>query len=91
MPKYRDAKKAVAYATKACELTQWKDAQPLETLAAAYAEAGQFDDAAKFQAMAAAVNPNDVDEKRLAIYQQTRPYENQIVKTSQWLTFRRRN
>lgn len=74
MPKYRDAKKAVSYATKACELTQWKDAQSLETLAAAYAEAGQFDDAAKFQTMATEVNPNDVDEKRLAIYQQKRPF-----------------
>ena len=74
MPKYRDAKKAVEYATKACELTEWKDPESLETLAVAYAEAGQFDDAAKFQTMAAEVNPRGVDKKRLALFQQKRPF-----------------
>ena len=74
MPKYRDAKKAVEYATKACELTGWNDPQSLEALAAAYAEAGQFDDAVKFQTRSVEVNPNDADQKRLALYQQKRPF-----------------
>ena len=74
MPKYRDGKKAIGYATKACNLTQWKAADSLETLAAAYAEAGQFDDAIKWQAHAAEIDPKAVDEKRLALYQQTQPF-----------------
>ena len=40
--KYRDGKKAVEAATRACELTQWKKPDFLDTLAAAYAEAGDF-------------------------------------------------
>jgi tetratricopeptide (TPR) repeat protein len=74
MPKYRDAKKAITYATKACDLTQWKNAESVETLAAAYAEAGQFDEAIKFQTKAAEISPKAVDEKRLALYQQKQPF-----------------
>src|SRR6266481_1654439 len=74
MPKYRDAKKAIARATKACEITEWKYADALETLAVAYAEAGQFDDAIKWQAKAAEIDPKAVDEKRLELYQQKQPF-----------------
>src|SRR5262249_13404605 len=35
---FRDGKRAVAEATRACELTNWKNAARLDTLAAAYAE-----------------------------------------------------
>jgi tetratricopeptide (TPR) repeat protein len=45
----RDGKKAVELARKACELTEWGDAQYLDTLAAAYARANQFDEAVKWQ------------------------------------------
>jgi tetratricopeptide (TPR) repeat protein len=74
MPKYRDAEKAIEYATKACELKQWKDAQSFETLAAAYAEAGQFDDAVKSQMKVAEIDPKAADAKRLALYQQKQPF-----------------
>ncbi len=74
MPKYRDAKKAIAYATKACELTEWKHADALETLAVAYAEGGQFDDAVKWQNWAAVIDPKVVDEKRIELYQQKQPF-----------------
>jgi len=41
--KFRDGVKAVEDATKACELSEWKNPNHLEILAAAYAETGEFD------------------------------------------------
>jgi tetratricopeptide (TPR) repeat protein len=48
----RDAKKAVEYATKACELTHFDNWAFVDTLAAAYAEDGDFTNAVKYQEMA---------------------------------------
>ena len=73
VPKYRDGRKAIAYAQKACELTKWEDASHVETLAIAYAEAGQFDRAIEFQNKAAALDPKEVDSERLALYEQRQP------------------
>ena len=48
----RDGKRALQMATRACELTDWEDANDIENLAAAYAECGQFDEAVKWQTKA---------------------------------------
>src|SRR5262249_42559560 len=45
----RDGPRAVASATRACELTGWTDPVTLDTLAAAYAEVGDFDRAVRRQ------------------------------------------
>ncbi|CAN5272967.1 hypothetical protein BH10PLA2_BH10PLA2_33750 [soil metagenome] len=45
----RDSKKAIAYAKKACELSDWKFGQYIDTLATAYAANGEFDQAVKME------------------------------------------
>jgi tetratricopeptide (TPR) repeat protein len=75
--RYRDGKKAVASATTACELTDWKDSPLLDVLAAACAEAGDFESAVKWQTAADALR-RDVREKatgqsRLKLFEQKKP------------------
>jgi hypothetical protein len=75
----RDGKDAVSAATKACELTQWKEFNWIDTLAAAYAESGNFERAIQFQEQALHTgSPPDSDQKemreRLALYKQSQPY-----------------
>jgi len=78
---FRDGAKAVENATKACELTTWKNAWFVNTLAAAYAEAGDFNSAVKWQKKAidlldkASCSGYPVDfEARLKLYQSGKPY-----------------
>jgi tetratricopeptide (TPR) repeat protein len=74
----RDGKKAVASATKACELGQWKDAGAIDTLAAAYAEAGDFDAAVKWETKAVGMVGTGGDkegfEERLGLYRKGQAY-----------------
>jgi tetratricopeptide (TPR) repeat protein len=77
----RNGKQAVAAATRAAELTNWKDGQVLDTLAAAYAEAGDFASAVRWQeralerfaAQGIQFNPKR-DQDRLALYKAGKPY-----------------
>jgi tetratricopeptide (TPR) repeat protein len=79
-PGMRDARKAVEYATRACEMTRWQDPSTMETLAAAYAESGNFDEAIKWQQKAVNLTPTtflttlDQRRSRLALYQQHQPW-----------------
>src|SRR5713226_906128 len=46
---FRNPQRAIDDAKKACTITQWKEANPLDTLATAYAAAGDFDSAARYE------------------------------------------
>lgn len=84
--KYRDAKKAVVHATRACELTGWKDMLALNALAAAYAEQGDFDRAVEYQTkaldlrkVAPKAGEKDVYRDRLELYKQKMPYRVEVA------------
>jgi serine/threonine protein kinase/Tfp pilus assembly protein PilF len=76
--KYRDGKKAVELATRACELTKWQASNVIDTLAAAYAEAGDFDAALKWQTKVNAMYGNAENrakgQERLKLYREKKPY-----------------
>src|SRR5580658_4726839 len=61
-PRVRDGRRAVAIATKACVLSDWKNAFSIDTLAAASATAGNFADAVKYQQLA--ISRLDADDRK---------------------------
>jgi protein O-mannosyl-transferase len=82
-PRYRDGPKAVAAATRACELTGWNQPAYLDTLAAGYAEAGDFATAAAWQEKAIGLVPDGVRKDdyraRLALYRAGKPYHGKAL------------
>ena len=92
-PSLRNGKKAVSYATRACELGSWKDAFVIDTLAASYAEAGDFKQAVRRQEEATRLaGESDKAEmaRRLALYKSHKPYREAEPdpKTVAWETLR---
>jgi hypothetical protein len=80
-PDIRDAKKAVEAVTRACELTDWKDHETINILAAACSEAGDLEDAIKWQNTALELLPGDCPaafkanyQAQLDLYESGKPY-----------------
>jgi predicted aspartyl protease len=76
-PAFRDGRRAVEMALKACELSEWKNPTYLDTLAASYARAGNFSDAVKWQHKALEnPRPGDVEAfaQRLRLYDEGKPW-----------------
>jgi hypothetical protein len=76
---FRDGPRSVELATRACELSRWKNANRCDTLAAAYAESGDMESAVRWQKRALELNPSDASfqqdgQRRLALYVEGRPY-----------------
>lgn len=57
--RFRDGRRAVDAATKACELTNWKSPEALTVLASGYAQCGDFRQAAQWQAKAIELPPTE--------------------------------
>jgi tetratricopeptide (TPR) repeat protein len=87
----RNGPEAIENATKACELTNWKVAAYVDTLAAAYAEAGDFAAAIEWQKKAVALLTEaqrarqQFDfESRLKLYESGRPARQSLVRGMAW-------
>jgi tetratricopeptide (TPR) repeat protein len=80
----RDADKAIEYAQRVCELTGNKEADPLDTLGAAYASAGKFAEAKATAEKALNIAKSSGREdlagkiqKRIKLYEAGQPYREQ--------------
>jgi tetratricopeptide (TPR) repeat protein len=85
--RFRDGKNALAYADKACKLSEWKNPSFIATLAAACAEDGQFGAAVKWQKKAMEIGfEGESDERaaqdRLTLYGKRRPFRDGGVESS---------
>jgi serine/threonine-protein kinase len=77
--KFRNGAQAVEYATKSCDLTNWRDGMIIDTLAAAYAETGDFQNAVFWQKRAIELGiPNPIEMRkmpeRLKLYEEGKPF-----------------
>ncbi len=74
---FRNGKKAVRLALKACKLSDWKDPADMDSLAAAYARAGDFTNAVKWQrkVLESAEFSKDKEARdRLNLYRKHKPW-----------------
>ncbi len=75
--KLRDPERSIKLATKACELTDYKAAHILSTLASGYAEKGDFEMALKWSSKAVELSQGESKDqlkKELENYQQKKPW-----------------
>jgi tetratricopeptide (TPR) repeat protein len=76
-PSFRDVRGAIDDAKKACNVTGWREADPIDTLAIACAESGDFDSAIRYEQQALnAYDANDMGkalQEHLALFKQHRP------------------
>lgn len=76
----RDGKRSIELGTKACELSEYKEAHILSTLAAGYAEVGDFEQALKWSSKAVEVGTEENNEqldqlkKELESYKEKKPW-----------------
>jgi tetratricopeptide (TPR) repeat protein len=74
---FRNGKRAVELALRACELSHWKNLNFYDTLAAAYARVGDFENAVKYQ-QKALESPELAKDKeaqqRLNLYRELKPW-----------------
>ncbi len=76
-PQVRDGLLALADATRACELSRWKNPLYLSTLAASHAELGDFSQAISWQEKALTLSPDapsKASQDRLALYRAKQPF-----------------
>jgi tetratricopeptide (TPR) repeat protein len=77
--RFRNGTEAVSAAKNACELSHWQNSGFIDALAAAYAEAGGFEQAVKYEKQSltdSSLAPKERQEreKRLALFQQRKPF-----------------
>lgn len=73
----RDGHQAIDEAMRACEITDWREGDSIDTLAAAFAEVGDFAQAIKYQEQAIGLLAQDQREDaeaRLVLFQQRKPW-----------------
>jgi len=80
---FRNGKEAVELASRACQLDKWKDADQIDTLAAAHAEAGNFAEAERYQLKALSLLSTDEAlrpkfQARLKQYRAKQPVRQEI-------------
>jgi tetratricopeptide (TPR) repeat protein len=82
--KLRNGKRALELAAKACEVTNYKQAHILSTLAAAYAEMGDFANARKWSAKSVEMGDDTLRDqlrKELASYEKEEPWREKLTPT----------
>ena len=80
---FRNGKEAIELASRACQLDKWKDADEIDTLAAAHAEAGNFAEAEHYQLKALSLLSADEElrptfQARLKQYRARQPVRQKL-------------
>jgi tetratricopeptide (TPR) repeat protein len=79
---FRDGQAAVRDATRACELSKWRDPEAIDTLAVAYAEIGDFGQAVRYATQCVAMNNSSAHlraqmQEHLHAFHENKPWREQ--------------